>query len=182
MSRAASSCAAWDPGIGIAHFIRFDAQGNVWLADVDKHVVMSFTAEGKLRKVFGTLGQPGADDAHLNMPTDMAVAPDGDVFISDGYGNSRIVHFDKNGKFVKAWGKLGNGPGEFNIPHSIVIDSQGRLYVADRNNARIQVFDRQGKFLDQWCNLLVPWGLWIDKNDEIWACGSSPCPGRRRTA
>jgi hypothetical protein len=167
---------AWDPEIGTAHFIRFDVGGNVWLADVGKHVVTSFTPQGKLLKVLGTRGEPGADGTHLNMPTDVAVAPGGDVFVSDGYGNNRVVHFDKDGKFVNAWGRLGSGPGEFNVPHAIVIDSRGRLYVADRNNARIQVFDRDGKFLDQWCNLLVPWGLWIDKNDEIWACGSSPMP------
>ena len=96
------------------------------------------------------------------------------MFVADGYGNARGVHFDRRGKFVKAWGKLGTRPGEFSQPHSIVVDSKGRLYVADRNNARVQVFDRNGKFLDQWQNLLVPWGLWITPNDEIWACGSSP--------
>lgn len=159
---------------GSAHFIRIDGEGNIWLADVGKHVVMQLTPEGKLLKTLGTPGQPGCDQTHLNRPTDMAITPAGDVFVTDGYGNHRVVHFDKNGKYVKEWGKMGVGPGEFSLPHSIVMDSKGHLYVADRSNVRVQVFDQSGKFLQEWRNLLVPWGLWITKDDEIWACGSSP--------
>jgi len=132
-----------------AHYIELDCRGNVWVADVGNHVVMQFTPEGKLLKTLGTRGEPGNDQTHLNKPTDMAVTPGGEVFVSDGYGNNRIVHFDRNGKFVKAWGKLGTGPGEFSLPHAVALDSKGRLYVADRNNARVQVFDQSGKFRDQ---------------------------------
>jgi streptogramin lyase len=168
---------AWgDDLVSTAHYLKFDPQGNVWLADVGHHVVMQLTPEGKLLKTLGTRDEPGEDATHLNKPTDMAVTPEGDVFVSDGYGNNRVVHFDRQGKFVKAWGKRGTGPGEFDLPHAIVADSKGRLYVADRSNARVQVFDRDGKFLDQWQNLLVPWGLTILKNDEIWGCGSSCMP------
>jgi hypothetical protein len=162
--------------IQVAHGLRFDPEGNVWLTDVGSHLVMQFTPEGKLLKTLGTRGAAGEDASHFNKPTDVVVAPSGDVFVADGYGNNRIVHFDRNGKFVKAWGKLGVGPGEFSLPHAIVRDSKGRLYVADRNNVRIQVFDENGTFLDQWKNILVPWGLFVDGNDEIWACGSSPMP------
>jgi len=165
--------------IGSAHYIRLDAQGNVWVADVKDHVVLQLTPEGKLLRTLGTRGEPGCDQTHFDKPTDMAITPDGQVFVADGYGNSRIVHFDKQGKFVKQWGKLGIGPGEFSLPHSIAIDSQGRLYVCDRNNARVQVFDQQGKLLDEWRNLLVPWGVWVTKNDEIWVCGSSPMAWRQ---
>jgi len=166
---------AWGQGaIGSAHYIRFDPQGNVWVADTGNHVVMQFTPQGKLLKTLGTKGKAGDDPTHLNKPTDMAITPNGDVFVSDGYGNRRVAHFDRNGRFVKAWGKQGTGPGEFDFPHSIVVDSKGLLYVADRSNVRVQVFDQDGKFLDQWRNLLVPWGLWVTKDDEIWACGSSP--------
>ncbi|MCY3020803.1 MAG: peptidyl-alpha-hydroxyglycine alpha-amidating lyase family protein [Planctomycetota bacterium] len=166
---------AWgDDDIKTAHYIRFDREGKVWVADMGKHVVMQFTPEGKLLKTLGTPGAPGCDDKHLNMPTDMVVTPAGDVFVTDGYGNNRVAHFDKNGNFVKDWGKKGGGPGEFVLPHSIVVDSKGILYVADRSNARIQVFEQSGKFLAQWQNLMVPWGLWITSKDEIWACGSSP--------
>ncbi|MGA2619992.1 MAG: peptidyl-alpha-hydroxyglycine alpha-amidating lyase family protein [Thermoguttaceae bacterium] len=168
---------AWGEGsIRTAHFLRFDPQGNVWVADVGNHVVLQFTVEGKLLKTLGTPGDPGCDRTHLDRPTDMAITPGGDVFVADGYGNDRIVHFDRDGKFVKQWGKLGTAPGEFSLPHSIVRDSAGRLYVADRNNVRIQVFDETGKLLDEWRNLLVPWGLCITAHDEIWACGSSPMP------
>jgi len=178
-SRSGKFLRAWgDDIIGSAHYIKLDRQFNVWVADMGKHVVLQFTPQGKLLKTLGTPGEPGEDRSHFNKPTDMAITPDGQVFVADGYGNNRIVHFDRNGKFVKAWGMMGTGAGEFSLPHAIVVDSQGRLYVADRSNARIQVFDQSGKFLEQWRNLLVPWGLCISGDDEIWACGSSPMPWR----
>jgi hypothetical protein len=161
-----------------AHHIKIDREGNVWLADIGHHVVRKYTAEGRLLLTLGTEGEPGCDRVRLNKPTDMAIAPDGDVFVSDGYGNNRIVRFDRNGKFVKEWGKLGTGPGEFSIPHAIAIDSRGRLYVADRNNVRIQVFDRDGKFLDEWRHVVTPWGFCMTERDELWVCGSSPMPWR----
>jgi hypothetical protein len=161
-----------------AHHIKFDHAGNVWLADIGHHVVMQFTPEGKLLKTLGTRGEAGADQDHLDQPTDMAITPSGDVFVSDGYGNNRIVHFDKHGRFVKAWGGLGTGPGEFSLPHAIAADSKGRLYVADRNNVRVQVFDQAGQLIAEWRDLIVPWGFWITKSDEIWVCGSSPQPWR----
>jgi hypothetical protein len=164
--------------IHTAHHIKLDRQGNVWVADIGSHTVMQFTPQGKLLKTLGTYGKAGADRTHLDQPTDMAIAPDGDVYVSDGYGNNRIVRFDRNGRFVRQWGRLGTRPGEFSLPHAIALDSRGRLYVADRNNARIQVFDRRGRLLDVWSNLLVPWGFWVRPNDEIWVCGSSPMPWR----
>ncbi len=160
------------------HHIRIDPRGNVWLADTGHHVVMQCTPEGKLLKTLGTRGEPGEDERHFNLPTDMAVTPEGEIFVSDGYGNSRIVHFDRDGKFVKAWGKLGIRPGEFSNPHALALDSKGRLYVADRSNGRVQVFDQDGRFLDEWRNLVVPWGLWITPDDEVWVCGSTPMPWR----
>jgi sugar lactone lactonase YvrE len=170
---------AWDNEfIQSSHSIRFGPDGTVWVADNRSHVVMQFTPEGKRLKVLGVPGVPGDDLAHFNRPTDMVITPQGDVFVSDGYGNDRVVHVDRSGKFVKAWGKLGTAPGEFSLPHSIVMDSRGRLYVADRNNVRVQVFDQDGKFLAQWRNLMVPWNLCITKADEIWACGCSPMTWR----
>ena len=166
---------SWGEGLfKSAHFLRFDPKGNLWLADAGNHAVHQFTPEGKLLRTLGTPGEPGCDEKHFSKPTDMVVTPAGDVFVTDGYGNARVAHFDKNGKFVKRWGRPGLGPGEFSLPHSIVVDSKGRLYVADRSNIRVQVFDQHGKFLDQWSNIMVPWGLWITKDDEIWVCGSSP--------
>jgi hypothetical protein len=168
---------SWGDGqFKIPHGMQFDSDGNVWVTDVGLHLVMQFTPDGKLLKTLGTRGVPGEDATHFNKPTDVAVSPSGDVFVADGYANYRIVHFDRNGRFVKEWGKFGFGPGEFALPHAIVRDSKGRLYVADRSNVRIQVFTENGDFLDEWRSLIVPWGLYIGKNDEIWVCGSSPMP------
>jgi sugar lactone lactonase YvrE len=165
---------------GAAHHIKIDHDGNVWIADIVDHVVRKFTPEGKLLLTLGTAGVAGRDSTHMNKPTDMAITPQGNVFVSDGYGNSRIVHFDKNGKFVKDWGELGHKPGQFSIPHAIAVDSKGRLYVADRNNVRVQVFDQSGKFLDEWRNIVVPWGFCVTREDEIWVCGSSPMQWREK--
>jgi DNA-binding beta-propeller fold protein YncE len=156
------------------HHIKIDREGNVWVSDTLLHTVRKFTPEGNLLLTLGTPGEAGVDDRHMDQPTDMAIAPSGDIFVSDGYGNNRIVHFDAKGRFVKTWGKLGTGPGEFSLPHAIAMDSKGRLYVADRNNARVQVFDQSGKFLAEWRHLIAPWGVWITPKDEIYVCGSSP--------
>jgi hypothetical protein len=168
---------AWGHGmIGKAHHLKIDHEGMIWLTDTQNHVVLQMTPDGKLLKQLGVKGESGNDSEHFNQPTDVAVTPEGEVFVSDGYGNNRVAHWDKNGKFVKSWGKLGAGPGDFNVPHAIAIDSSGRLYVADRNNARVQVFDQTGKFLDEWRNLITPWGFCVTQIDEIWVCGSSAMP------
>lgn len=168
---------AWgEDFIKTSHHMKIDHEGFVWLADIGLHVVRKCTPSGQVVLTLGTVGQPGEDERHLDQPTDMAVLPSGDIFVSDGYGNNRIVHFDSQGRFVKSWGKLGTGPGEFSIPHAIAADSQGRLYVADRNNVRVQVFDTQGNFLAEWRNIVTPWGFWISRDDAIWVCGSSPMP------
>lgn len=165
-----------------AHHLKIDSQDNVWVADVGNHVVLQFSPEGRLLRALGTNGEYGEDETHLKMPTDMAITKEGEVFVSDGYGNSRIVHFDKNGKFVKAWGSLGTKPGEFSCPHSIALDSKGLLYVGDRNNQRVQIFNQEGKFLDQWTGVVTPWGLWITPEDDVWICGSTPTAWRYSAA
>jgi DNA-binding beta-propeller fold protein YncE len=162
-----------------AHHLKIDPEGNVWVADVGHHTVMQFTPEGKLLRTLGTRDAPGRDHSHFNMPTDVAVTTAGDTFVSDGYGNSRVVHLDKDGKYVKEWGERGTKPGQFSIPHAISVDSKGRLYVADRNNVRVQVFDQAGKLLDVWSNVIVPWGFCVTPDDEIWVCGSSPMRWRK---
>ena len=164
------------------HQIRFDRDGNLWAADNGYHIVRKFTRDGQLLLTIGTKDQPGEDQTHLNQPTDMAITPSGEVFISDGYVNSRVVHYDRSGKFVNSWGKLGTGPGEFSLPHGIALDSRGRLYVVDRNNARIQVFEQSGKYLTEWRNIITPWAIWITPKDEIYVCGSSPSRWRETPA
>lgn len=166
---------AWGEGLFKApHGLRLDREGNVWVTDADLHIVQKFTPKGKLLLTLGTRGEPGEDDRHFNRPTDVAVAPDGDLFVSDGYANNRVAHFDARGRFVKAWGRLGVKPGEFSLPHSIAMDSKGRLYVCDRNNVRVQMFDSKGTFLDEWRSLAVPWHVCVTARDEILVSGSSP--------
>ncbi len=155
------------------HHLRIDHEGNVWVADFGLHIVQKFTPEGELLQTLGVQNEPGEDETHFNMPTDMAIAPNGDIFVTDGYGNRRIVHFDKHGNFIKAWGSFGSEAGEFVLPHAIVLGENGKLYVADRNSGRIQIFDQNGKFIDQWSQIIMPWGLSI-KGDNLWVCGSSP--------
>jgi sugar lactone lactonase YvrE len=156
-----------------AHHIKVDVDGNVWAAEVGLHVVRKYGPDGKVLLTLGTPGEAGTDERHFNEPTDMTVTPAGDIFVSDGYKNTRVVHFGRDGKFVKAWGKKGTGPGEFDLPHGIGVDSKGRIYVADRSNGRIQVFEQSGKFLAQWADAMVPWSIWITAKDEIWSCGST---------
>lgn len=156
------------------HFLRIDHDGNVWVADFKRHIVQKFSPDGERLLVLGTEDSAGNDASHFNGPTDIAIAENGDAFITDGYGNDRVVHFDREGKFIKSWGQRGVRAGELSQPHSIAIDSQGRLYVAERNNCRIQIFDTNGKSLGQWRNLVNPWGLCITPRDELYVCGSSP--------
>jgi DNA-binding beta-propeller fold protein YncE len=157
-----------------AHTVRFDREGSLWVIDTLSQTVRKFTQDGKVLMTIGTPDQAGEDATHLNQPNDVAFAPNGDIFISDGYGNDRVAVFDKSGKFLRTWGKLGTKPGEFSQPHSIAVDSRSRVYVADRNNARVQGFDAQGKQLANWTNLITPWYIAITPADEIYVVGSSP--------
>jgi DNA-binding beta-propeller fold protein YncE len=168
---------AWgDKTIGNAHHIKIDRHGHVWVADIGLHIIRQFDTDGRVLMTLGTPGVAGNDKTHLNKPTDMAIRPDGHVFVSDGYGNNRVVHFDQHGNFVNAWGQMGVGRDDLSLPHAIELDSKGRVYVADRNNVRIQIYSPQGELLDSWSNVIVPWGFCMTKNDELWVCGSSPMP------
>ncbi len=111
-----------------------------------------YDAEGRLLLTLGEFGRAGNDEKHFDRPTDVTVLPNGEIYVTDGYGNRRVVRFDAAGRYIAQWGQAGTGPGQFAPPHAIVADSRIRLYVADRENARIQVFDRDGKLLDVWAN------------------------------
>lgn len=141
------------------HAVRIDPEGNIWTVDNDTHQILKMDPSGRVRLVMGRKGQPGVGEDSFNRPTDVAFAPNGDFYVSDGYVNSRVVKFRKDGSFVKAWGRKGDGEGEFDLPHCVVFDQQGRLYVGDRENRRIQVFDPDGAFLEQWKDVGSPWGL-----------------------
>jgi sugar lactone lactonase YvrE len=123
----------------------------------------------------GKAGVAGEGPDTFNQPSDVAIAPNGDIFVADGHGgntNARIVKFSKDGKFIKTWGKKGSAPGEFDVPHALAFDSRGRLFVGDRANNRIQIFDQDGNFLEQWTQFGRPSGLFIDKNDILYVADS----------
>jgi hypothetical protein len=146
----------------------FDPERRVWVVDDVRQAVFLFSNDGK--KLLMTLGEPGVpgnDDFHFGRPTDIAFFPDGSFVISDGYVNTRVVKFDKNGKFLKTWGTPGKGPGQFSTPHGIATDQNNRIYVNDRGNRRIQVFDANGQFLDQW-RVTSPWAIYVAADQHIW--------------
>ena len=108
-------------------------------------------------------------------PSDVLVAPNGDIFVADGHGrggNNRIVKFSSDGTFIKAWGQTGSAPGEFQDPHALAMDSEGRLFVGDRNNRRVQIFDQDGNFIAHWYQFGRPSGVFIDANDIIYVADS----------
>jgi DNA-binding beta-propeller fold protein YncE len=162
------------------HGMFVDRDGNVWVTDGQGrdgkgHQVFKFSPEGKVLLTLGKAGVAGDGEDTFNQPSDVVVAPNGDIFVADGHGgnsNARIVKFSKEGKFILTWGKRGTAPGEFNTPHAIALDSRGRLFVADRGNNRIQIFDQNGTFLDQWTQFSRVSGLFIDANDTLYAADS----------
>ena len=149
------------------HGLRVDPDGNVWATDNANHTVVKFGPDGKMLMTLGEKDVAGEDARHFNKPTDVAFAPNGDFYVSDGYGNSRVVKFDKAGKYLLAWGRKGAGEGDFNLPHAVRLDSKGQVYVADRENKRIQVFDPGGNFLRQFANGVAPYGLFITPDDTV---------------
>ena len=177
------------------HGIHVDRRGNVWVTDAQGpngrdpnregkgHAVYKFNSDGELLL---TLGRPGvAGDGTgplLNEPCDVHTAPNGDIFVADGHSGqgaragrdtvARIAKFDRNGNFIKSWGKIGTAPGEFRTPHGLALDSLGRLFVADRGNVRIQIFDQDGNFIDQWKQFSRLSGIFIDANDLIYGADS----------
>jgi DNA-binding beta-propeller fold protein YncE len=157
------------------HGIYVDPDGNVWVADARAgngrgHRVIKFDTKGRVLLALGTAGVAGSGSDHFNGPTGVAVAPNGDVFVTDGHetdSNNRVVKFTRDGKFIKEWGHSGSAPGEFLVPHAIALDSRGRVFVADRDNNRVQIFDQDGKFLDQWTQFGRPSGLFIVGDDTL---------------
>ena len=170
------------------HKLSVDKEGNVWLADNGGNQVFKLNQDGKILLTLGKKGVAGTGVDEFDAPTDVAIAPNGDIFVGDGHsgggtatGNARIMKFDKNGKFITSWGKKGMGPGEFDVIHTLAFDSRGRLFVGDRQNNRIQIFDQNGKFLLQWFQFGRPSGIYIDRNDVIYVADSESRDGRTNT-
>jgi peptidylamidoglycolate lyase len=159
------------------HGLTVDKQNNIWLTDVGLHQIFKFSHDGKLLMKLGVAKVPGKDSLHFNLPTDIAVEDDGTFYVSDGYGNSRVIKFSASGKYLKEWGSYGNKPGQFIIPHGIAIDKNYTLYVADRQNNRVQAFDTSGKFLMELKNDVqvqqVP-SIAIDQTDHLFAIDYDP--------
>lgn len=159
---------SWGKGMyTMPHAIRIDPQGNVWTTDAASSMVYKFTPDGKTLMEIRVGGQPTPCRNNFCSTTDIAFAPNGRLFISDGYANARILEYTADGKKIREWGEPGTGPGQFRLPHSIQIDENGIIYVADRENGRIQRFDMQGKFLGEWDEYGKTFGLKLDKNG-IW--------------
>jgi DNA-binding beta-propeller fold protein YncE len=151
------------------HGLRIDDNDDLWTTDDTNNTVLKISPAGKVLLVLGHRSSLGGDaDWLFNKPTDVAFSKNGDIFVADGYGNSRVVKFDRNGNYLKSWGSYGSGPGEFMLPHTIVVDKNDRVYVGDRENARIQIFDTEGRFLKQWTGIGYPYGLFVTPDQHIW--------------
>ncbi|MBI2808456.1 MAG: hypothetical protein HYX68_26005 [Planctomycetes bacterium] len=158
---------SWNGDFKTPHGLRIDADDNVWIADMANHLVQKFSPAGKLLLRLGKKDQPGLAGDRFNRPADVAVGPDGEFYVADGYGNSRIAKFAGDGTFIRDWGTKGKGPAQFVIPHVVRVDKNKRVIVGDRENQRVQIFDRDGKLLAQWKDTGAPYGLALH-NDRVY--------------
>lgn len=152
-----------------AHAIRVDPQGNIWVVDASGQVIYRMNQQGKVTMQLGTKGKSGTSRTTFNLPTDIAFAPDGSLYVTDGYANERVVKFSRDGKYLLEWGRRGSGNGEFTLPHNLAIDAQGRVYVTDRENSRIQVFEADGTFVKEWPGVGGISALFMSKDQKLWA-------------
>ena len=186
--REGNYLSSWGAGlIAFAHAILLDPEDNVWLVDRNNHQVMKFSSDGKLLMTIGEKGfrsdtGVATDDLSstafqsvthggdpFNMPAGIAFNPSGEIFIADGYANARVHKFNAQGQHIMSWGEPGTGPGEFNLPHGIWIDRQGRVLVADRENDRVQVFSQNGEHLSTWPTKLIGPALFcVDADDVVY--------------
>lgn len=179
---------SWGAGrFVMPHGLTVDHEGNLWLTDVGLHQVFRCTPEGRVLRTLGEAGVPGSDSAHFNLPTDVAVLRDGSFYVSDGYRNTRVVKFAADGSFAFEWGRKGDQPGQFNLPHGIAVDTQGRVVVCDRENERLQVFDAKGGFLSEWkgADIGKPYGVAASSGGHLFVIdGGRPSvnPGQRGKA
>jgi hypothetical protein len=168
------------------HGITIGPGDSVWTVDDGDHTVRKFTPDGKQLMIIGTPGvasDTGYDGKTVksitrgappfNRPTDAAIAPNGDLYVADGYGNARVHHFRADGKLIRSWGEPGTGPGQFHLPHAVLVARDGRVLVADRENDRIQFFSPEGEYLDQWTHVQRPTDIYIDRDglvyvSELW--------------
>jgi len=149
------------------HGIWISEEDIVYCTDTADHTVRKLSLDGEVLMTLGTEGQPGEPGAPFNRPTRAMVAPPGNIYISDGYGQFRTHKFAPDGTLLLSWGSSGDLPGQFKLPHSVSVDKEERVYVVDRTNLRVQIFNSDGEFLTQWLNLLSPNELFIDDADGV---------------
>lgn len=165
---------AWGEGlVADAHGIAITPDDRILLVDRDAHQVMAFDTDGRELFRLGERHRP-RQGAPFNHPTDIAVAPSGDFYVSDGYGNTNVHRFDAAGRHVGTWGRPGSGPGEFTTPHGIWVTADGRVVVGDRENDRIQVFSAEGEFLAIWTGVHRPMDIWGDPEGRIYVTDHVP--------
>ncbi len=178
-------------GFEMAHGVRVDSQDNIWTVDEGTNMVVKFSPEGRVLMTMGRRPEavegleatpaagappPPAEPYRFNRPTDITWDPAGNIFVSDGYNNSRVAKYDKNGRFIKSAGTRGNQPGQLNTPHSITADAKGNIYVADRQNRRIQVFDSDLNLLKIYDNIGAPWAVCITPGPHQYLYSSNSNP------
>ena len=185
---------SWGEGrFGRAHGIHIGQDDSVYLTDDFRHTVQKFTLDGELLMTLGESGRPSDTGVEgndyrtiqrgagpFNQPTNVALTPQGEIYVTDGYGNARVHKFSARGELLFSWGEPGAGPGQFNLPHGIAVDSDGVVYVADRENDRLQLFQPDGTFISEWTQVSRPAQVFIDPEDRIyvaeigWRCGLFP--------
>ena len=162
------------------HGISVGPDDVLYLSDDSDHTVRKYTPDGERLLTLGTSGQPsdtGVSNADyrtitqgkgpFNLPTNLALSSDGEMYVTDGYGNARVHKFTPDGTLLFSWGEPGDGPGQFNLPHGLGVDKEGHVYVADRENSRIQIFDKNGTFLNQWTDVVRPTQVFIDPHGTV---------------
>ena len=153
------------------HGFRLTPEGDIWATDYQRqsgHTITKIDTKGNILLRLGARGFSGVGPNTFNGPSDVAQADDGSFFVADGHWNNRVVKFDKEGRYLLEWGGKGSEPGKFNLPHTILIDRRGRVFVGDRSNERIQLFTQEGKYLTEWDQFGRPSGMFIDHNDVLY--------------
>ena len=172
--------AGWGEGLFVRpHGLFVGPDDTVWCTDDVDHTVRAFTPDGRLLMTLGTRGRPSDTGAAshdyrtirragppFNYPTNLAPGPSGDLYVTDGYGNARVHRFAADGRLLQSWGEPGSGPGQFHVPHGLAVDSDGIVYVADRENSRVQLFGADGAYRGQWTDVARPCQLYIDR--DVW--------------